>query len=164
VRKRLVIRLAFGLALVIFVSKSLVTVLNEYVDSTHPTQETITVASIGTYYQPFRVDYLAGRSTLLKKSVRVPVLPDVAAKATIGTPTPIVVGAGFFRKPWIEPGDKYAENSDRNFRTGYVAIFLILFLGCSIACLKFASVLGKMKALMAYCSAVVLGIVMFYLF
>jgi hypothetical protein len=110
------------------------------------------------------VDYLSGRSGVLKQAVLVPVLPDVAAKATIGSPTPIVVGAGLFRKPWIEPGDKYAENSDRSFKTGYVAIFVILFVGWSIVCLKFASGLGKMKALMAYCSAVVLGTVIFYLF
>ncbi|MCU1234792.1 MAG: hypothetical protein JWP63_2759 [Candidatus Solibacter sp.] len=42
-RKKLVIRLAFGMAVMIFLSKSLVTVLNEYADSTPPSQETITI-------------------------------------------------------------------------------------------------------------------------
>lgn len=162
--KKALIRLVFQLAVMAILSRFVLNVLNQYIDSTPPSQGAMVVKGIGKYYQPFRVDYLSGESELLKRVVRVPVLPEVAANTDIGTRVQVVVGNGLFRKSWSETKETYDKYSDRNFRTGYVTIFVLVFVVCSVVCLKVASRFGQARAAGAYCSAVAVGSIMFYLF
>ena len=162
--KKLLIRLALGFAMVAYLSRALLNVLNQYAVSTAPTHETIIVKDVGTFYNPFRNDYLSGQSTLLKKTVHVPVLPDVAANTAIGSQTQIMVGDGLLRKRWIASKERYEGTIDRNFRTGYIAMFVLLFAVGSVACLRLTHVFGKVRAAQIYAAALVVGTLCLYLF
>jgi hypothetical protein len=162
--KKLLIRLVLGFFIVAYLSRALLDVLNQYAVSTVPTQETVIVKGVGTFYNPFRNDYLSGQSTLLKKTVHVPVLPDVAANTAIGRPTQIMVGDGLLRKRWVASKERYEGTSDRNFRTGYIAVFVLLFAVGSVACLRLTRALGKVTAVQIYGAGLAVGALLFYLF
>ena len=147
-----------------YISRALLNVVNQYSDSTTPVQETMIVQGVGTFYNPFRNDYLSGHSAFLKKTVHVPVLPKVAASAAIGSPTQIMIGDGVLRKQWVASKERYDNTSEGSFRTVYIAIFVLVFAVCSVACLRWFGTLGKVRALQVYCAGIVAGAMFFYLF
>ena len=88
---------------------------NRFSDVGELENETVIVTGKGVYYQPFRVDFLTGRSSILRQEVRIPVLAERAARTNIGDPVEIVIGRGLLLKPWISPADKHAEYNTFKF-------------------------------------------------
>jgi hypothetical protein len=104
-------KIIFVLFMITYVAYGVLTQYNRFIDSSLPNVDNLKVESIGTYYQPFRVDYFIGQSVSLGKQVRVSVLPKRAEATSIGDEISIVVGTGFFHKAWLAPKDKYDEYS-----------------------------------------------------
>jgi len=118
----LVLFLAIG-----FGSRVLLLELNHFADHSTPSRETLVIESVGKYYTPFRVDYLSGRSELLRKSIDVPVLAEVAAQSKVGDHIDIAVGKGLFNRPWIFPYDKYLEYDTFAFKAVDLGVSSFLF-------------------------------------
>ena len=139
------------------------TEFNHFLDPSSPVQETLTVVGKGKYYQPFRVDYLVGRSSALGRLVRVPVLPDQVERTQPGSVIDIVVGEGLFRKPWVFPADKQQEYSYPMYKIVYLGFFTIVLGVFSVGYFRLTKQYQNKKRIGAYILATAIGIACFYI-
>ena len=114
-----------------FGSRVLLLELNHFADNSAPSRETLVIESIGKHYVPDGFDYLRGRSGLLRKSIDVPVLAEVAAQSKVGDRIDVVIGKGLFKRPWIFPHDKYLEYDTFAFKAVYLGVSSFLFAVCT---------------------------------
>ena len=150
--------------LFVVVTRYTLTELNRFLDMSGPKREVVVVTGKGLYYQPFRVDYLTGRSSILRKDVRIPVLSDRAARTNIGDPVEIVIGRGLLLKHWVSPADKHNEYNNFIFKLFYLGAFTGIFALISLAYFRSTHQLPQAKKLGIYLFLVVASIITFYLF
>lgn len=150
--------------LFVAVTRYTLTEFNRFLDMSDPKHEVVVVTGKGLYYQPFRVDYLAGRSSILRKDIRIPVLSDRTARTNIGDPVEIVIGRGLLLKHWVSPADKHNEYNNFIFRLSYLGVFTGVFALISLAYFHSTHQLSQAKKLGIYSFLLVASIIIFYLF
>jgi hypothetical protein len=150
--------------LFVAVTRYTLTEFNRFLDMSGPKREVVVVTGKGLYYQPFRVDYLSGRSSILRKDLQIPVLSDRAAHTNIGDPVEIVIGRGLLLKHWVSPADKYDEYNNFIFKASYLGAFTGIFALISLAYFRSTHQLPQAKKLGIYLFLVVASIIIFYLF
>ena len=137
---------------------------NRFSDVGELENETVIVTGKGVYYQPFRVDFLTGRSSILRQEVRIPVLAERAARTNIGDPVEIVIGRGLLLKPWISPADKHAEYNTFKFKASYLGVFVGIFAFISFVFFRSTRQLSQTKKFGMYSILVVASFIIFYAF
>ena len=150
--------------LFVAVTRYTLTEFNRFSDIGGLENEAVIVTGKGVYYQPFRVDFLTGRSSFLRQDVRIPVLADRAAHTNIGDPVEIVIGRGLLLKHWVSPADKYDEYNNFIFKASYLGAFTGIFALISLAYFRSTHQLPQAKKLGIYLFLVVASIIIFYLF
>ena len=157
------IKIIIRLALLGVVTRFTLVPMNQFLDPREPVTESLTVESVGKYYQPFRADYIQGRSRVLDRAVRVGVLPERAEQTTIGQSVKIVVGKGLLRKPWTMPQDKHEGCANLTFKVVYLGMFAGFFAILTILHFKCDLTHSRRKATGEYVAALTVGVVLFYL-
>jgi len=150
--------------LFVAVTRYTLTEFNRFLDMSDPKREVVVVTGKGLYYQPFRVDYFSGRSSILRKDVRIPVLSERAARTNIGDPVEIVIGRGLLLKQWVSPADKHNEYNNFIFKLLHLGMFTGVFALISLAYFRSTHQLHQAKKLGIYSFLVVASIIFFYLF
>ncbi|NBQ65202.1 MAG: hypothetical protein EBS49_03960 [Verrucomicrobia bacterium] len=138
------------------------TELNRFLDISDPKREAVVVTGKGVYYQPFRVDYLSGKSSILRRDVRIPVLTDRAARTNIGDSLEIVIGRGLLLKHWTSPADKHDEYNNFMFKVLHLGVFAGIFAFISFAYFRSVHQLPQTKKLGTHLILIAASIVVFY--
>lgn len=150
--------------LFVAVTRYALTEFNRFSDIGGLEHEAVIVTGKGVYYQPFRVDFLTGRSSILRQEVRIPVLAERATRANIGDPVEIVIGRGLLLKPWISPADKHAEYNTFKFKASYLGVFVGIFAFISFVYFRSTRQLSQTKKFGMYSILVVASLIIFYAF
>lgn len=150
--------------LFVAVTRYTLTEFNRFLDISGLENEAVIVTGKGVYYQPFRVDFLTGRSSILQQEVRIPVLTERAARTNIGDPVEIVIGRGLLLKTWISPADKHAEYNTFMFKAPYLAVFAGIFAFASFVYFRSTRQLSQTKRFGMYSILVVASFIIFYAF
>jgi len=150
--------------LFVAVTKYTLTGFNRFSDVSELENEAVIVTGKGVYYQPFRVDFLTGRSSILGQEVRIHVLAERAARTNIGDSVKIVIGRGLLLKPWISPADKNAEYNTFMFKAPYLGVFAGIFAFISFVYFRSTRQLSQTKKFGMYSILVGVSFIIFYIF
>ena len=150
--------------LFVAVTRYTLTEFNRFSDISGLENEAVIVTGKGVYYQPFRVDFLTGRSSILRQEVRIPVVAERAAHTNIGDPVEIVIGRGLLLKPWISPADKHAEYNTFMFKALYLGVFAGFFAFISFIYFRSTRQLSQTKKFGMYSILVLASFIIFYAF
>jgi len=150
--------------LFVAVTRYTLTAFNRFSDISGLENEAVIVTGKGVYYQPFRVDFLTGRSSILGQEVRIPVLAERAARTNIGDSVEIVIGRGLLLKPWISPADKHVEYNTFRFKAPYLGVFAGIFAFISFVYFRSTRQLSQTKKFGMYSILVGVSFIIFYIF